>query len=503
VNIVICGGGTAGWISAFIIEDAQPGIHDITVVESSAIGIVGAGEGSTGLLIDVLTGIYFNRADNSILERFMKATDATYKFGIKHVNWGKDANSSYFAPLDTSVGAKYMPDPVFNYVLSELGNDKVYLSSQIGQVIEKNKLPRTNFGFHFDAFKVGKFFKEELKDRKNIRSVDAVIKDVNISENGDIESLLLDSGAVLEGEFFIDCTGFARVLMKKLDVQWKSYKENLPVNSAMPFLLDYENEDIKKDIIPATVAQAMSSGWMWKIPLSTRMGCGYVYDDNFITPEQAQAEVEQVLGHKITPIRHIKFEAGRCEVLWKKNCIATGLAGAFLEPLEATSIHSTAVQMLSFTLEFLNKDKAKTVTEHNINSYNRQVADVYESYKEFIVLHYQGGRKDTPFWRYINEGSTITDYVKEVVSRCEYKVPTSLQYQDTMFKSYWGGVSPQLWNWILAGLGILKAEVAKEELIISNSYNEGKFIYEDLVRHYNSIEFDKNTFSIFDHTHEL
>jgi len=90
-----------------------------------------------------------------------------------------------------------------------------------------------------------------------------------------------------------------------------------------------------------------------------------------------------------------------------------------------------------------------------------------------------------------------TDYVKEVVSRCEYKIPTSLQYQDTMFKSYWGGVSPQLWNWILAGLGILKPEVAKEELITSNSYNEGKFIYEDLVRHYNSIEFDENTFSIF------
>lgn len=454
MDIVIAGGGTAGWISAYIIEKSQPGVHNIKVVESSAIGIIGAGEGSTGLLYDLVSGIFFGENNPQDVVEFMNFTDSTYKFGINHVDWSSVRSGGYFAPLDGSPTTSYSPDAVFNHVLAKYGTEKAYLASYMGQSYGFNKFPNnTGFGFHFDAHKVGKYFRYKLESLTDIEVIDAKINDVQLSESGEIKSLLLDNGSSISGDFFIDCTGFARVLISKLGIGWSSYQDNLIANKAMPFLLNY-TEDTKHSVKPYTTAQAMSSGWMWDIPLKTRKGCGYVYNSNFLSEEEAQREVEQFLGHEIEPVRHLSFDAGRSEKMWEKNCLVSGLSAAFMEPLEATSIHTTILQMATFTMDYLNVDKDSTTSKMNIESFNNKFEILYESYKDFLVLHYQGGRKDSEFWKYLSTGATLTPFVEEVIARSAYGLPSFLQYEHK-----WG-TSTTLWNWILAGLDFVSSKNA-------------------------------------------
>lgn len=487
MNIVICGGGTAGWISAYIIAQAHPLVHKITVIESSTLGIIGAGEGSTGILWDVVTGTFFGTSNS--VDDFKNRTDATEKLGIRHTNW-KNTYNSYFAPLDGSKSRDHSPDQIFNHVLSNFGNEKAYLSSYIGQHFEKNKMPSGGYGFHFDGHKVGQYFKEELERDPFVAHVDSVIVDVTVASNGDIESVRLENGETVQGDFFIDCTGFSRVLMSKLGVGWHSYAKYLPVNRAMPFILDYTDEQRVNGIEPVTTAHALSSGWMWNIPLQTRIGAGYVYCADYIDEAEAQREVELLLGKEIEPIKHIKFESGRSEVLWKNNCLATGLAGAFSEPLEATSIHSTIMQMLSFTLEYLGSTKQETLFEDNIKSYNKKLCSLYDDYCDFINLHYQGGKNTSEFWRMIQEPEHKTDFVKEVLARCEYRIPSSLQYS-----GLWGS-SSHLWNWILSGLDILKPENARAELDRHGKERAAALYYRQFTEEFRYLDMQFSQFKI-------
>jgi tryptophan halogenase len=483
VNIVIAGGGTAGWISAYIIEKSQPGVHKLTIIESSAIGIVGAGEGSTGLLYDLVSGSFFGEPNHQEVIDFMNFTDSTHKFGINHLGWSSKRESGYFAPLDGSPTNAYAPDAIFNYVLAKYGTERAYLASYMGQSYAFNKFPKdSGFGFHFDAHKVGKYFRSKLEGLDNVRVIDSKIKEVLVNQNGEIDSLVLDQGAKISADFFVDSTGFSRVLLSKINVGWKSYRENLIANKAMPFLLNY-TEKTKKGAKPYTTAQAMSSGWMWDIPLKTRRGCGYVYNSSFLSEDDAQKEVEKFLGQEIEPIRHLSFDAGRSEKLWSKNCLASGLSAAFMEPLEATSIHSTILQMITFTMDYLSDTKEKTVNEANIDSYNKKFEILYESYKDFLVLHYQGGRSDSEFWKYLGTGITITPFVKEVMGRAGYRLPSHTQYEHK-----WG-TSTILWNWILAGLDFVTSESSAAQLKV---YNRAKEAEKDYL-HFFQLSTEKNT----------
>jgi len=475
VDIVVAGGGTAGWISAYIIEKSQPGVHKIKVIESSAIGIIGAGEGSTGLLYDLVSGIFFGEPNYEDIKEFMQFTDSTPKFGINHVGWSDQKDSGYFAPLDGSPTTSYSPDAIFNYVLSKYGTDKAYLASFFGQGYAFNKMPNSGHAFHFDAHKVGKYFRQKLEKLTDVQVIDAKINDVKLNQIGEIASLQLDNGNSVNGDFFVDCTGFSRVLISKLGVGWTSYQDNLLANKAMPFLLSY-TEETKKQAKPYTTAQAMSAGWMWDIPLKTRKGCGYVYNSSFLSEEDAQREVELFLGHEIDPIKHLSFDAGRSEKMWQKNCLVSGLSAAFMEPLEATSIHTTILQMNNFVMEHLKKSKEETVNTFNIKSFNEKFEILYESYKDFLVLHYQGGKQDSEFWKYLNTGATLTPFVEEVISRSAYGLPSFLQYEHK-----WG-TSTTLWNWILAGLNFVSSKNASLTLKQYKKEKEAEQDYLELFR---------------------
>ena len=244
--------------------------------------------------------------------------------------------------------------------------------------------------------------------------------------------------------------------MKHLPSKWVSFKENLPLNTGMPFHLKYKEGEIPE---PYTTAWAQKAGWMWQIPLLDRKGCGYVYDDNFTTPEKAQEEIETILGQEIDPIRIIKFDSGRQESAWIKNCVTIGLSSAFLEPLEATSIHSTIVQANNLFLEYVKPTFDETINEGSMSIYNKRTRKLYDDVKDFLVLHYMGGRDDSEFWKYIKTGATQTEFVKELLAMAKSKTPT---FND--FPHYQGAAGWPLYSYVMEGINVLNKDIAGAEL---------------------------------------
>lgn len=451
MKIVICGGGTAGWIAAYIINETQFGVHDITVIESSKIGIIGAGEGSTGSLIDLLSGFYTKTSID--INDFIEKTDATRKMGIRHVNWTGDG-SEYFAPLDGSPSAFNINDYYFKYGLYKFGKEKIHLSSKIGIKYE-NKIYDEYNALHFDGHKVGEYFKNICMQR-GVKLIDSVIENVNSDENKFVRSIQIEDNKMIEADFFIDCTGFSNIFKKAVGNEWISYQEFLPVNTAMPFIVHYDENE---EVIPETKAVALSSGWSWNIPLKTRRGCGYVYDKNYISEDEAIKEVESLFNKKIEPIKFINFDSGHLKYFWKNNVISFGLSSSFVEPLEATSIHNTIIQIVIFANDFLKKEKQKTIVKKNQDLYNERVTLLNNLTIDFISMHYQGGRSDTRFWKDIKTQKKITPTAEKIINYCKNSIPGYI-----LLQSMYGGYSIPLANWIFAGMEIISPDQAFEDL---------------------------------------
>jgi flavin-dependent dehydrogenase len=456
MNIVIVGGGTAGWLAAYYIVSAQPENHEVTLIESSKIGIVNAGEGSTGAFRELLEGRYVkNKID---IKDFMEKTDSTSKLGIRHNNW-TSPGSTYFAPGDFSVTGFKENDYIFKYVLSKFGNQKTHLASKIGIEYQNDKT--VSFTYHFDAIKVGQYFKTMCGDK--VKTIDAVIKNSFQDSFGNINKIILDDGTEIFGDLFIDCSGFNRILMKKMGINWKSYSKYLSVNTAMPFILKYkDNEKIK----PETNATALSSGWMWNIPLTTRRGCGYVFDNNFMSQDQAHKEVEEYLGHEVEPIRFLNFDSGCSEEFWHKNVLALGLSSSFVEPLEATSIHNTIIQIRIFVDFYLFKDYNQTMNEDNRKQYNKYIMSIMDETIDWISMHYQGGREDSDFWKNIKYNDIVTDRAKEILELYKNKLP---KHNDVDLTG--GTYVLPLANWNIAGVNRISRQMVTKELQETNMYD--------------------------------
>lgn len=474
MDIVIVGGGTAGWLAALMIKKVQADSHNVTVIESSKIGIVGAGEGSTGYLTDIVQN---NSWDYGCDEGdFLKETDATIKLGILHKDW-KTLNHEYVGPIDgplsNAIGTEYL---LCHAILNDL---PFHTASANGQYIEKSlssfyyeegsNILTNTFGhaYHFDAHKVGKYFRKVCGD--DVTCVDSEVVDVLIDESGDIRSVVLANNETINADFFVDCTGFARVFAKKLGIKWRSYRENLPVNTAMPFIIPHEENET---INPVTVAWAQKAGWMWMIPTQERWGCGYVFDDSFVSHGDAVAEIEGTLGREIEPIRVFNFDTGRLEKVWHKNCLWVGLSAAFAEPLEATSIHSTIIQLHSFVFKFLRDTKNDTCNIASVNIYNKKMTKMYDDFKDFLNIHYATQRNDSDFWRWVNTGETLTDMSKTIL---ELQKSRLLRGDD--LDQYYGHAGASLYNWVLAGLGYIGKDEAQRDMNFSGQEELAKTVW--------------------------
>lgn len=475
MRIAIIGGGTAGWLAALMITKTQGPSHEITVVESSKIGIVGAGEGSTGYLTDIIQNNTWDYGCNE--GEFLRETNATVKLGIKHRDW-KELGHEYIAPLDgptsNSVGTDYL-------LCHALINDLPFHTASLdGKYIEKSLssfypaegtekvINMHSHAYHFDAHKVGKYFKKVCGE--DVTNIDSEIVDIAVDETGIVTSVNLSNGQTIEADFFIDCTGFARVFAKKLGIGWKSYREHLPVNTAMPFLLPHD-EDEKID--PVTIAWAQKAGWMWMIPTQDRWGCGYVFDDSFVSHGDALAEIEKTLGREIEPIRVFSFETGRSEKLWFKNCLFTGLSAAFAEPLEATSIHSTIVQLNTFVFQYLRDTREDTCNEASVAIYNRVMSKMYDDFKDFLNIHYASQRTDSEFWRWMGTGEALTESSKLII-----ELQKSRMLRPNDLEQYPGHAGASLYNWILVGLGYFGKKEAQRELDFFNQHDLAKTVWD-------------------------
>jgi tryptophan halogenase len=359
-----------------------------------------------------------------------------------------------------------VPDFLLSWAQHNLESKDFIKISECGYRIATNKSNFNKFtktfinhdhAMHIDAHLAGQYFKKITLKNANASYIDSIVKHVNLnSENGFVKSVVLDDSRIIEGDFFIDCSGFNRVLMNELPNKWVSYQDNLPLNSAIPFLLVYDADELP---VPYTTAWAQQSGWMWTVPLMDRKGNGYAFCDAFTTADKAQQEIETILGKKINPARVIKFDSGRQENAWVKNCVAIGLSSAFLEPLEATSIHSSIVQAQLIVFEYLKPTLEETLNTGARNIHNQRVRKMYDDVKDFLVMHYMGGRDDSEFWKYIKSGVVKTEFVSNLLEMAKTKVPSSND-----FPSYPGSAGWPLYSFVMAGLNLIAPAVAKAEL---------------------------------------
>ena len=409
MKICIIGGGTAGWLAALWISKLCPGQHTLTVIESSKIGIIGAGEGTTGIFFNIIQNRW---ADFGINEAdFMRETGATQKMGIRFTNW-QGNGAGYIAPIDNTIEISEHSDPVLIEHCLTQGLDRVHLSTICGNLAEHNLSSvdrdlKTTYGYnayHFDGHLVGQYFKK-LAQPNCEQVIDSEVTAVE-SANGLITSVTLANGTTVSADYWIDASGFARVLSQHLATPWQSYREHLTCDRAMPFVIDHQGP-----IQPLTESRAMTAGWMWQIPTQGRIGSGYVYDSRYITDEDAQAEVERVLGHSIKPIKWIKFNPGRLDQMYTANTMSIGLAGSFLEPLQATSIHTTVTQ-LQLWYQLVEQQII------SLEQANASVNGVVDQFADLVQLHYKSGRSDTAFWQHqqLTPLRPGLDYVKNIVS---------------------------------------------------------------------------------------
>lgn len=478
-HIVVVGGGTAGWASALLIRKLLPS-SKITLIESPEIGILGAGEGSTPQLITFLDDVGIPVSD------LVRETKATLKNGIKFTNWNNDGSHYFHSfatthPMLNNINAFDCANSYHLGTVMAVSNVSDYSEFDFFSFIsELNKVPFlyngntdlsinpilnfTNLGFfsiHFDATLFAQYMKKVGKER-GIKCIESTVVDVTTDIKGDITLLTLSNEEKVSPDFVIDCSGFKRLLIGKVyKSEWTSYTDYLPVNSALPFFLPTD-----EDLPPYTEAIAMKYGWIWKIPLQHRYGCGYVYDSNLITEEEARVELESYLGFEPEYPRKdkggFKFEAGCYATPWVNNCIAIGLSSGFIEPLEATSIFSS---LDSLRNAFYDTNLLVNRTEEVINRYNKETTDYLKDISYFIYFHYMSKRNDTQFWTKFKEEKNIPKDVKDVLNNWKTFIP---RYQD-----FPNSKPFQYASWLPVGYGIgqLNTELFKKTAEF-NKYQE-------------------------------
>jgi tryptophan halogenase len=487
MKIVIVGGGTAGWITSLFLatknvraDEFKP--YEITVIESPKIPIIGAGEGSTGAMVGLLKDKLKKLKGISQIE-FLKRTNATIKLGINVKDWNGDGEN-FLEPLQPTSTANQTVD--IDYLLAS-AHGSSHHASPIGILWEESIVPFYSssthniddgggFAYHFDAHKVGEYFRDVAIENGVTHISAEVLETIINPETGNLSKITLDNGQTIDADLWFDCTGFNRKLINAVGGKWKSYSEFLPCDRAMPYIHPYEEGET---IRPETLAWAMPNGWMWQIPTQERYGCGYVYSSKFVSDEQALKEMEEVTGRKINPLRVLEFDPGRMEDVWVKNVICMGLSSHFLEPLEATSIHATIVQIDVFSRIHLGVFLEETFYPTNVQKYNEFFAKMVDEFADLIRIHYVTKRQDSEFWKYVNNELPKTEKVKEIIEICKYRSPGFNDWVMFPGSAGWG-----VWATILTGLDILKKEVVTNTMWNNNFNVDSEIMYEKMLSHF-------------------
>lgn len=404
-NVVVVGGGTAGWLTALFIRKKLPDLN-VTLIESSEIGILGAGEGTTPHFVEFLKTLEIPLFD------VIKHANGTIKNGILFTNWNGDS-TSYFHPffdenslIDDAVlvgdkikNSQNLDTLIPSSFLSKYSKIKLKYNS-----IKQDLDPWGASALHFDARLLADFLKS-VGLKRDIKLVDAKVTEIINDREGNITSIKLDNQAEISTDFVFDCSGFKRLFIgSHYKSEWVTYKDSIPNNKAMPFFLPIGSEKLP----PYTEAIAMKHGWVWKIPVQGRYGCGYVFDGREVTEEDAKKEITEIFGEVDFP-RVFNFEPGTYRELWKGNCVALGLASGFIEPLEATSIWVTIIALQNF---LINITGATNKNQHAKDIFNSTIFKINEQILAFIYFHYITSRQDTRYWSQFSQNNKPPTFYK-------------------------------------------------------------------------------------------
>lgn len=411
-KIVVAGGGTSGWLAAAAMAKLFGKNFEITLIESEEIGRIGVGEATIPPLRN------FHKLLGIDEWEFMKETQSTFKLGIQFKNWGQQGDDYIHSFGITGKECWACDFQHFWLAGSQKGISDSFGSYCPELVAAKqgrffgNQSGGLNFAYHLDAGLYAGFLKKHAL-KFGAKHVEGFIRDVKINPlNGYISALEMDDGKLIDGDLFIDCTGFkARLIEGALNTSYEQFGHYLPCDSAVAL-----QTESTEQLRPYTQAIAHGSGWQWRIPLQHRVGNGLVYCSRYMSDDEALATLQRNLeSHAITEPRMFRYKTGRRSLAWNKNCVAIGLASGFLEPVESTSIHLA----MSAVLRLMKLLPNGEIHRANVDEFNRQTREEVERVRNFIVLHYHATeRTDSPFWRYCKD----------------MEIPDALQHRVELFR---------------------------------------------------------------------
>jgi tryptophan halogenase len=412
-DVIIVGGGTAGWMAAAALASTMGEQLRIRLVESETIGTVGVGEATIPAirLFNGLVGIDEND--------FIRSTQGTFKLGIEFQNWGRIGERYMHAfgqigqSLDLIEFWQYWLRARHEGVAEPLGhysfNETAAREGRFARVprIPNTELDGLSWAFHFDAGLYARYLRS-LAETAGVVRTEGTIVDVTLGgENGFVQSVTLDSGEVIAGELFIDCSGFRGLLIEEaLKTGYDDWTHWLPCDRAIA--LPSENSGPPR---PYTQSIAHQAGWQWRIPLQHRTGNGHVFCSDFMSEDEAAAILlANVEGKPMADPRTLPFRTGMRRKGWNRNVVALGLSSGFMEPLESTSIHLIQNGIAKLISHFPDRGFAQA----NVDAYNRRVSYDYERIRDFIVLHYHANQRDEPFWARCRE-APIPDTLRDKI----------------------------------------------------------------------------------------
>jgi len=429
-NIVIVGGGTAGWLTAAVIaarhQSRMSAGFSITLVESPNTPAIGVGEGTWPTLRGTLARIGVSETE------FFRQCDAAFKQGARFDRWTTgEHDDSYFHPL-------MLPQS-----FSQLNLVPYWASNSRGQsfcdavcpqsrICEDGLAPKTiasaeydaiaNYSYHLDAGKFSVFLQKHCCEKLGVQHILADVQQVNLADNGDIRSLSTEQAGEISGDLFIDCTGFRALLIgDALKVPFKDCGDVLFCDTALAVQVPYKTEN--NPIACQTISTAQSSGWIWDIGLPTRRGIGHVYSSRHISDEDAERELRSYIGPAADDltVRKIAIRSGHREVFWKGNCIAVGMAAGFLEPLEASAI---VLVELSAKLIAEQMPVYRELMDILASRFNATTLYRWGRIIDFLKLHYVlTKRDDSAFWRDNRLPETIPQRLQDLLLLWRYQPP--------------------------------------------------------------------------------
>lgn len=429
-NIVIVGGGTAGWLTAGVIaakhRARQATGFTVTLVESPTTPIIGVGEGTWPTLRTTLSKIGVSETD------FFRECDAAFKQGAKFARWTTgEPDDAYYHPLvlPQSFGQINLAP---HWLAGDASGSFCDAVCPQGRLCDEGLGPKTitappyqgaaNYAYHLDAGKFAPFLQRHCCDKLGVRHVLADVRGVALAEDGDIRAVVTEQAGEIEGDLFVDCTGFRSLLLgETLGVKFRDCGDVLFCDTALAVQIPYERPD--SPISTHTISTAQSAGWIWDIGLPTRRGTGHVYSSRHISDDEAERELRAYLGPagKDLTVRKIAIRSGHRETFWKRNCVAVGLAAGFLEPLEASAI---VLIELSAKLIAEQMPACREVMDIVASRFNATTHYRWGRIIDFLKLHYVlSQRTDTAFWRDNRDPATVPERLSDLLLLWRHQPP--------------------------------------------------------------------------------